>query len=262
MKRFRARVAARAAARQAASGGGVVAFSPTSIIGSALWLDGADASTVTGTTTVTQWRDKSGNGRNLGVGSGTISYATNGITLNNSYMFVTSAVDLTAFTFFIIAKSNTSTNNQTVFGARPNTNPVFNSTDGFGFYMDYQTSTRFFGQSARPVAVNSLTTSSPNIFAYTSAPTIISASINGTSGSGASSQDARTNTAQGFAIGAEWGGSSYANIATTSTIYEVVVYNTALTTPQRQQIEGYLAWKWGLQASLPGDHLYKSAAPT
>ena len=29
----------------------------------------------------------------------------------------------------------------------------------------------------------------------------------------------------------------------------------------RQKLEGYLAWKWGLQASLPSDHPYKSAAP-
>ena len=29
----------------------------------------------------------------------------------------------------------------------------------------------------------------------------------------------------------------------------------------RQKIEGYLAWKWGLQASLPGGHPYASAAP-
>jgi hypothetical protein len=36
-------------------------FVPTLISGSQLWLDGADASTVTGTTSVTAWRDKSTN---------------------------------------------------------------------------------------------------------------------------------------------------------------------------------------------------------
>ena len=30
----------------------------------------------------------------------------------------------------------------------------------------------------------------------------------------------------------------------------------------RQQLEGYLAWKWGLEANLPVDHPYKNAAPT
>ena len=28
-----------------------------------------------------------------------------------------------------------------------------------------------------------------------------------------------------------------------------------------EAIEGYLAWKWGLQASLPGGHTYANAAP-
>ena len=30
----------------------------------------------------------------------------------------------------------------------------------------------------------------------------------------------------------------------------------------RQKIEGYLAHKWGLAASLPADHPYKDAAPS
>ena len=43
---------------------------------------------------------------------------------------------------------------------------------------------------------------------------------------------------------------------------EMLLFNTNLTTTQRQQIEGYLAWKWGLQASLPVSHPYYAAAPT
>jgi hypothetical protein len=41
------------------------------------------------------------------------------------------------------------------------------------------------------------------------------------------------------------------------TIYEIVVYHSAPTTAQRQQVEGYLATKWGLQGSLPSTHPYK-----
>jgi len=29
----------------------------------------------------------------------------------------------------------------------------------------------------------------------------------------------------------------------------------------KQQIEGYLAWKWGLEANLPITHPYKTSAP-
>ncbi len=47
----------------------------------------------------------------------------------------------------------------------------------------------------------------------------------------------------------------------TGSIAEVLVFNSVLTTTERQQVEGYLAWKWGLQANLPSGHPYKSAAP-
>jgi hypothetical protein len=39
----------------------------------------------------------------------------------------------------------------------------------------------------------------------------------------------------------------------------VAVVGTSTT--GRQLIEGYLAWKWGLEANLPADHPYKSSAP-
>jgi hypothetical protein len=41
-------------------------------------------------------------------------------------------------------------------------------------------------------------------------------------------------------------------------IGEEIIYNSALTTTQRQQVEGYLAWKWRLRASLPVNHPYKN----
>jgi hypothetical protein len=45
-------------------------------------------------------------------------------------------------------------------------------------------------------------------------------------------------------------------------IAEFIVYNKVLTTTERQQVESYLAWKWGLQTSLPSDHTYKIAPPS
>lgn len=41
---------------------------------------------------------------------------------------------------------------------------------------------------------------------------------------------------------------------------EVLVFNNALSTSDRQLIEGYLAWKWGLNASLPTNHPYYNYA--
>ena len=44
-------------------------------------------------------------------------------------------------------------------------------------------------------------------------------------------------------------------------IYEVLYYNTALTTAQQQLVEGYVAWKWGFRTSLPSTHPFYAAAP-
>jgi hypothetical protein len=42
-------------------------------------------------------------------------------------------------------------------------------------------------------------------------------------------------------------------------ICEYIMYNSVLNPAQRQQVEGYLAWKWGLQGSLPASHPYKNS---
>ena len=44
-------------------------------------------------------------------------------------------------------------------------------------------------------------------------------------------------------------------------ICELIVYNQTIGLTAQQRVEGYLAWKWGLQANLPGAHPYYSAAP-
>ena len=41
-------------------------------------------------------------------------------------------------------------------------------------------------------------------------------------------------------------------------IYEILVYNSALSNTDRQMVEGYLAFKWELQEQLPADHPYKN----
>ena len=234
-------------------------FKPIQLDGCVLWLDGTDPAG-TGTapangSTLTSWVDKSGAGRNLIVGSGTTTYTNSAITLASSYMYVTSAVDLTNFSFFIIAKTNAAINNQTVFGARPNTVSVFTSSDGFGFYMDNQTSIRFFGNNTAGQLINqSIATSNPNMFSFTSGSTVINGRFNGNPVPGATGLTTRTSTAQGFAIGAEWSGSAYGNTVSTASIYEIIVYNQGLSTTQGQQVEAYLAQKWSLTGSLPAGH--------
>jgi hypothetical protein len=47
----------------------------------------------------------------------------------------------------------------------------------------------------------------------------------------------------------------------TPNLSELLIYNSALTAAQIQQIEGYLAWKWGLVGQLPTSHAFKYRPP-
>jgi hypothetical protein len=66
-------------------------------------------------------------------------------------------------------------------------------------------------------------------------------------------------TSTGLRLGARLSGGSVSNYLN-GVIGEVILYNRPVSTSERQQIEGYLAWKWGLQGSLPTGHPYKSLA--
>jgi hypothetical protein len=76
-----------------------------------------------------------------------------------------------------------------------------------------------------------------------------------------------TSTAQGSgntsatnSTRAEIGGDAIGQFCATG-IAEIIVLKYLPTTTERQQIEGYLAWKWGLEDNLPSGHPYKDAAP-
>ncbi|EKE70900.1 LamG domain-containing protein [Oceanibaculum indicum] len=60
-----------------------------------------------------------------------------------------------------------------------------------------------------------------------------------------------------FNIGARAGGSFF----WPGDIAEIVVVLDLLSTDDRQKLEGYAAWKWGLQALLPGGHPYENSPP-
>jgi len=44
-------------------------------------------------------------------------------------------------------------------------------------------------------------------------------------------------------------------------VAEIIVVPSALSTADRELYEGYLAWKWGMEANLPSGHPYESSAP-
>jgi hypothetical protein len=42
---------------------------------------------------------------------------------------------------------------------------------------------------------------------------------------------------------------------------EFIVFNNTISSTVWDQLEGYLAWKWGLEGNLPGGHPYENAPP-
>jgi hypothetical protein len=247
-------------------------FSPTSITGCQLWLDAADQSTVivsgTGSAVYT-WNDKSGSGNTMSAvgGSGTTTYTRFGpglsIKLNSSYLVCTGKnINLTNFSLFAVSLSQVATNNTPLLSGIP-TAPGqydYNSQNGFATYIDSNAeaqNVRLYNTLA--VVSNTIaTTSIPqplNLQSYTVASGgSINSWINGVTGSIASSP-ARTSGTAGFAIGASYtiAGSVFNNVISNANVYEILVYNSVLSTSDRQAVEGYLMSKWGCGRNLSID---------
>lgn len=65
-----------------------------------------------------------------------------------------------------------------------------------------------------------------------------------------------------YAIGFQGNGSGFSSFGSVDEdIAEVLIVRGVMTLAARQKMEGYLAWKWGLEANLPAGHPYKAARP-
>jgi hypothetical protein len=270
MRRFRSVTNANALTRRA--GGSAPAFVPTSISGIKLWLDAADTASFTFSSgnNISQWKDKSG------LNNHATSYNTPVLTANaiNTYQAVTTpstqyflgptSITGTTVTVFSVAQTsraqlNTGLDQRLVslenggfvdYGRDDGVIALFNqgSSSTISTYRNYQ-----FG-----IIAESAITQNAAFLAVSK--------YDGTNGflwkdgvSGGSNASTGTFASTKYGIGNQANPTSeYWNGA----IGEVLVYNVALTDTQRQKVEGYLAWKWGLQGSLPAGHPYKSAAPT
>jgi hypothetical protein len=250
-------------------------FDPRIITGIFGWYDGADSSTLTGNAPVTQWNDKSGNGYNLTSTSGPVRLSTSDnpcgfnivfVNLLNSFISKTSGISLTGvttFSCFVVLKDLGDT---TSFGrfVSAGTTSDGSTTDNTGFSIAHQTTNtsiviqKFQGAAAPYSAVTQSASvtgslSAPySIISFTSG-TELDSFLNGTQvASSPTSLTSPTYNFTQFSIGRDV---STAN-PLDGIVNEVVTYTTTLTATERRQVEGYLAWKWGLQASLPTTHPY------
>jgi hypothetical protein len=241
-----------------------VRWAPTQIPGCALWLDAADATSVTVLNgNATQWRDKSGLSNN-GTATGTIAYRSAAINTFNA-MSYSGAVS----TYFRGSNSN-STNVLTCFSVATMNSGTYASgrilSLGLAGTFDYN-NTRYCAAIERGGAgINAFRASAPlgtSALPGFAVPFLCCSLFNGTNHTMFVNGIAGTTVAStgnfayrvyniGNSLGEEnlvyWNGF----------IGEVIVYNSALSTRQRQQVEGYLAYKWGLRVSLPENHPYKN----
>jgi len=225
----------------------LITLNPTQIAGCALWLDAADANSVSVTAgNVTAWRDKSGSGYIITATSGSQpTYTINTISFNGSQFFSTN------YTSFPAAESIFIIVNQSVAVGEGN---FIHPNQIGGRQLFINVSSNLETAKASQISLLSAGTISINnriLIETTNTGTSLNHFINGIN-QGSTTVTAYSGSLATTTIGARSSGSS----AITGSINEIVIFNSALSTAQRQQIEGYLAWKWGLQASLQITHPY------
>jgi len=259
-------------------------WNPTSIPGCALWLDANDASTlVLNGSSVTQWNDKSTQNNHLTTWVNTInvinpSLETVGSTKsvrfnNNAALFVpkTAMNNVSTYSIFMAFKPNTAVNYiigkgfQTGYGEFQNL-IVTNLNNAQGRITWTTMNGALFDSSAGTVSVGNT-----QVFGIVYDGTRLTLYMNGTACGTTlnpvgynfnllNSTLASTTSLMGLmvvfnaVVGVGTGINDF-------NMYEFLYYPSALNTLNRQTIEGYLAWKWGCNTSLPLAHPYYQNGP-
>ena len=229
---------------------------PPGIAGCQLWLDAADSSTITlSSSSVTQWNDKSGNGRNYATLGNSPVYSKidgGGVTFNNGQAMS----NLSTWTgngagvdIFIVTTPwpYTQYNDwRTLFrgyNAGHRVIIAYNSTV-FGYYAN---NTNGFNQYGSLTLDNTKTL----IYVKTDTSFVTSAAFNGNFALSAAGSTQDSDAYPFYCLGAYQGLSQ-----AWGTINEVIIFSN-LASLERQQVEGYLANKWGLDSLLPVGHAGK-----
>jgi hypothetical protein len=249
-------------------------FQPVDVSGSILWLDAADTTTITGSP-VTQWTDKSGRGSNATTGSGSV-VAGDAINSRNTLRFgLSNRLYLSNFVmpsaqtsiFYVFKGITSNASGGTGYFILSRTVDNFSVFSGNQQFFSYQNP----GASRSYVAVlgpngernwgNLPTTAFFNNVNVISTTGVSYASSNGLSlplvGSCNVSNSSITSTTYQISTTRGCCGDVF-----TYDLGELIVYNGTTAIPVAQQVEGYLAWKWGVQGNLPATHPYRSVLPS
>ena len=244
-----------------AGGGGPppLPFVPTSVTGCRMWFDTFDASYTLSGTTVTSWTNKSGNA-NLTVNGGLS--IVNQAYLNGKSSIRFSGSGGSSFRPVAPIPYTTVYRNMFLVATLSGNYAIYITGDSIaGEQYSYNGAI----QISKPGIVG-LGTAQGVVGNETLLVSLCMSSggntgifVNGTS---------KTLTDNLPAVGFLSTGSSTATVGNAGPyiqqydMYELLHYDGEITATQRQTIEGYLAWKWGLQSTLPAGHPFKTAAPT
>ena len=254
-----------------------------------LWLDAADASTITlNGSTVSQWSDKSGTGNHMtnAIASSQPLYsatgfngrpaldfdATDDFLGNSSPLGLNSSLDY--FYAAVFQMRTTVGGWRMVMGGRPEFNFYPNTGGGMPCLQRMSTNPEIGVHNTdvqdTRIKVNVASIEVPRIAtAGRTGGSLGNGGVVTVTATGPSQASYLTTGTQiwGSAVNSVFqiGGRQQQSAATTwfnGLICECVAMQRNATTLERQQVEGYFAHKWGLDASLPTDHPYRNVAPT
>jgi hypothetical protein len=235
-------------------------FSPMDIDSCSLWLDGADSGAgsigFTGSA-VAVWYDKSGSGNSTTSFNNIINVidgAINGVQAlefdGYSWLYGSMAGSGTTLTIFLVGSESTSINMFAgLFCAGNNSQNDYDNSGSFCI-TNYIGSSDIYGSRNVSTQQTAIGTNSPFIYCLKFDGTYVNTWLNGLIQPTVNISSTGTFTFTNYVIGNRAGITTSASYAWYGYIGEILVYTNALEDRQRQQIEGYLAWKWGIR--LPG----------
>jgi hypothetical protein len=246
-------------------------FAPPMLSSLQLWLDAQDISTFTFTSgdKITQMNDKSGNGRNATPFDNSPIYSATAL---NNYPAVQMAPVSTLRAPMASGVTNLGMSVFVVFQKTGAVSAVADTlvtrgTNNLAGPIDMQTSAtnnlRYRGNGATQTSIAAnfslRTATSPTLFNFYAAPSAWQEWVNGTISLNSATAASYADPAgvQYFFIGAR--ADKFTEFR--GNIGEVLLYNRDLSSQDRQTVEGYLAWKWGLQGNLATTHPYRYNNP-
>ena len=248
-------------------------FTPISLSRCQLWLDGLDPAG-TGVypsvgSTISTWVDKSGSVNNA-VGNGNVTYVSNGgVNFDgNAYFLNTSLLMPLAnrSVFFVLEEA---VHGRGIFLFRQNPTSLTYDYDVASGIPYYTESGRGFSVFTNWYANNRVgyetrfgnTTLLPKAIYNENMNTAVgSGYLNGSNATN-NVATAPNTTCSGYLVGTRWWSSAPTGGRFSGVMYEIIAYDRGLTNSERQQVEGYLAWKWNLRSSLPTNHPFYKVSP-